>query len=94
MHLAGDIGGTKTNLALFDDTSFEPHHLETFHSGKYPDLRSIVLEYKEKVSLTEVKSACFAVAGPVKDGVCKATNLPWIVEVQSLASAIGIKTSF
>ena len=94
MYLAGDIGGTKTNLALFDEGSFEPKNLQTFPSGKYPDLKSIVLEYKQKTSLDEVSMACFAIAGPVQNGVCKATNLPWVVEADALAKATGIPQVF
>ncbi|MCP5469986.1 MAG: glucokinase [Chlamydiales bacterium] len=96
MHLAGDIGGTKTNLALFEeqDGKFEPRQLMTFHSKDYKDLRSIVLEYKEKSNFSDVTSACFAIAGPVNGGVCRATNLPWVVEVKELSRAIGISHVF
>ena len=94
MYLAGDIGGTKTNLALFEEGSFEPKELQKFPSGDYPNLRSIVLEYKKKVSLKDVQMACFAIAGPVQNGVCKATNLPWVVETAELSEAIGIPHVF
>src|SRR5262249_52836956 len=47
MILAGDIGGTKTHLALFDWTTerVEPVRLETFHSGDYASLDEMVAEF-------------------------------------------------
>lgn len=94
MHLAGDIGGTKTNLALFEEEEFEPKQMMTFHSRNYSNLKSIVLEYKKKVDFSDVSGACFAIAGPVQNGICKATNLPWIVDLKDLASAIEISDVF
>lgn len=94
MYLAGDIGGTKTNLALFEEGSFAPKNLKTYHSGQYPDLKSIVLEYEKEVSLDQVSMACFAIAGPVQNGVCKATNLPWIVEADDLAKTTKLPQVF
>jgi len=94
MYLAGDIGGTKTNLALFEKDSFQPKELQTFASGKHPNLESIVLEYEKMVCLEKVEKACFAIAGPVQNGVCKATNLPWVVEASKMEKAIGINDVF
>lgn len=47
MILAGDIGGTKTSLALYDWTTerVEPVRLETFHSGDYKSLEEILVEF-------------------------------------------------
>ncbi len=91
MILAGDIGGTKTNLALFDEegdaNSFT--HLRSFPSKSYPNLEQIVLEYlkEEKVAIGR---ASFAVAGPVVDGISKATNLPWVIDSQLLSRELAI----
>ena len=35
--------------------------------------------------------ACFGIAGPVKEGVAKTTNLPWTVKAQNLSAQLGIK---
>jgi glucokinase len=76
--LAGDVGGTKTNLGLFLKGKGRPvpKVIETFSSQAAPDLESIVRQFLEihKVSVTH---ACFGVAGPVIDGKSKTTNLPW-----------------
>lgn len=93
MLIAGDIGGTKTNLALFDEKegSYAFSHLMKFPSQKYSDLKTIVLEFMQSCkNVGEISVACFAIAGPVKDGICKATNLPWIVDAHELAKALNI----
>lgn len=78
--LAGDIGGTKTSLALFDEkggTKFT--HNEKFPSKEFSCLSDIVFKYYEKIGplKEEIKAACFAIAGPCENGICHATNLPW-----------------
>ncbi len=94
MILAGDIGGTKTNLALFDEKEPGlPQQLLTYRSGEYPDLQTIVSDYLKKVG-AKPQRACFAVAGPVVDGVCKVTNLPWIVSANELVKATAIPEIF
>jgi glucokinase len=90
MILAGDIGGTKTILALFErDGPFAPAVEETFPSQKHKTFDEIVdvflARHKPKIAL-----ACVGVAGPVKDGRCEATNLPWVVDASELARELGI----
>ena len=46
-----------------------------------------------RVASTFVDAASFGVAGPVRDGVCRATNLPWIVDARELAQALGLAAS-
>lgn len=100
MIIAGDIGGTKTNLALFqeDEESCSYSHFATYPSGKYPNLRSILKEYLDKIQtdydLSSLQKASFAIAGPVIDGVCKATNLPWLVDQSEISKSLNIKHVF
>ena len=85
--LAGDIGGTKTQLGLF--TRADPksplvmRHHERFVSRAYPDLESLCSGYltgrPEKPG-----AAAFGIAGPIVNGRCEATNLPWVIEQRSL----------
>ncbi len=93
MILAGDIGGTKTILTLYQPagTTLEQVHEATFTSGDYPALEAILTGFlcQQRVVL---QAACFGVAGPVIDGRCVATNLPWIIEEASLATALGLST--
>jgi glucokinase len=95
MILAGDIGGTKTNLALFDEKegSYAYSHLATYPSQHYPNLQTIVKEFLVSCKTmydTEPHTACFAIAGPIIEGVCKATNLPWVIDSRELAKDLGL----
>jgi len=78
MILAGDIGGTKTNLGLFIQGKRRPlpKVIETFSSQNAPDLEHIIRQFLE-IHPASVIHACFGVAGPVVDGKSKTTNLPW-----------------
>ena len=88
--LAGDIGGTKTNLALYSHGKTRPvtRVIESYSSRDAPGLETIVEQFFEKhpASITEV---CFAIAGPVIDGRCKTTNLPWDVSERRMARRFG-----
>jgi len=91
MILAADIGGTKVNLALFRQKN---DHLELvdsakYESRKYSGLEEILDEFSQE-NHPEIERAGFGVAGPVKDGRCEVTNLPWVVDVESLKKRLGI----
>jgi glucokinase len=94
--LAGDIGGTKTLLRLVHADS--PDRLEFEHSYSsqaYPDLVPIVREFFSAAHTqlgTEIKvaSACFGIAGPVKDGVSPLTNLNWHLIAERLQVELQI----
>lgn len=67
--LAGDIGGTKTTLAIFHPESgpHRPVDQATFPSRSYPSLQALIEEFlKEKQY--QLGKAVFGVAGPVVDG--------------------------
>jgi glucokinase len=86
MLIAGDIGGTKTDLAIFS-TKSGPHVplVQTqLHSADYPSLQAMVNEFLGQAKLS-VYAASFDVAGPVIGGRAKVTNLPWVMDVDSLA---------
>ena len=83
--LAGDIGGTKTDLALFNDAGTIVAR-KRYPSRGYPSLMSVA---KEFLGATTIDAAAFAVAGPVVDGSCKATNLPWQMDETTLGAALA-----
>jgi glucokinase len=91
MLIAGDIGGTKTDLAIFSGEAgpHTPLAQETVHSANYPSLQAMVKEFLAKVKMP-VDRACFDVAGPVIGGRVKTTNLPWIVEEATLAQELDL----
>jgi glucokinase len=84
--LAGDIGGTKTNLAVYSSKSgvTKPLAEHSFPSENYPDLESILHEFLEKEK-PQIDSACFGVAGPVISGRADITNLGWTIDENNLA---------
>jgi glucokinase len=91
--LAGDIGGTNTRLAFFegDPAHVEPSYIEIFPSHGHSGLEQIVREYLDHHSL-QVESACFGVAGPVRDERVQVSNLPWTVDARQLAGELGIRS--
>jgi glucokinase len=84
--LAGDIGGTKTSLALFSlrKKKLQSELKKTFPSKQYPNLEPIVEQFLagQRISISR---ACFGVAGPVVDGQVKTPNLPWVVDAGKIA---------
>jgi glucokinase len=90
MLLAGDIGGTKTNLAIYspDAGPRTPLAEATFPSGDYPSLEALVSEFLSQVD-PEISRASFGVAGPVVDGRAKITNLPWKMSEAHLEKTLG-----
>src|SRR5271165_7146070 len=93
MLVAGDIGGTKTELAIFS-TEAGPHTpiaQVRVHSADYPSLQAIVKDFLGTAK-QPVDRACFAVAGPVIGGRVKATNLPWMIEEESLAQELNFNS--
>jgi glucokinase len=93
MILAGDVGGTKVHLALFDFTDGNLKHSrdQVYPAKQYAGLEEIV---KEFVGSEKVTSACFGVPGPVRDGRLRLTNLPWTLDSRELASDLKIDFVF
>ncbi len=93
MILAGDIGGTKTNVAIFEtsgETIGAVKSQQSFPSGKYDSLNAILKEFVAAHHVETLTHACFGIAGPVIDGRSETPNLAWIVEANSLAAQLGI----
>lgn len=88
MILAGDIGGTKTVLALFEPRSSGVRQIReaVVHSGDYRSFDDVVAEFLG-AETGALRAACFGVAGPVIDGHAQITNLPWVLDEGALATA-------
>lgn len=89
-YLAGDIGGTKTVLALFSTETgpFQPVETEIFPSRDFASLDEIVKTYLSTRD-QRICGASFGVAGPVKEGRAEATNLPWRIDARRLGALIN-----
>jgi glucokinase len=92
MLIAGDIGGTKTDLAVYARESgpHAPVAQKQFRSAHYPSLDAIVTEFLAELNLP-VDRACFDVAGPVIDGHVRTTNLPWEMNEVTLAKELNLR---
>ena len=93
MILAGDVGGTKVHLALYNFTDGKLEHArdERFAAREYGGLEEIV---KLFLGTEQVTAACFGVPGPVRDGRLRLTNLPWTLDSRELSSGLGIQHVF
>ena len=97
MLLAGDIGGTKTNLAIFSTEAglYSPLAEQTFPSDEYPSLEALAQEFLQSTSYgDQVTDASFGVAGPVVDGHVKATNLAWEMDETDLCQTLKLERVF
>ncbi|MEZ4452733.1 MAG: glucokinase [Nannocystaceae bacterium] len=88
--LAGDIGGTKTDLALYavEDEGLRELRHARLPSGAYRDLEAMLREFLGD-SPPSIDAAAFGVAGPVVGERSRTTNLPWIVDAPALRSALA-----
>jgi glucokinase len=89
--VAGDIGGTSARLALFDASGAVPRLLAqtTYRSSAHPGIEPILADF---LAAQAVRPAAIAlgVAGPVRGGVCRTTNLPWRLSAGAIAKATGV----
>lgn len=88
--LAGDIGGTKTVLALYDPDvgTYDAIAQTTFPSADFASLEAIVAAFLKDRDVS-ICGASFGIAGPVANGRVQATNLPWVVEEHAFGVWLG-----
>ena len=96
MILAGDVGGTKCNLALFAEKNGKLEFVfrERFASKEFAQFDLIIREFSRRavpyLGQDKIHAAGFGVAGPVINNRIHATNLPWIVDADILAHEVGV----
>ena len=86
MILAGDIGGTKTNLALYEykDGELKQKDKHQFVSQDYNSFSDVIQEFILSYKIENIQAVCLGIAGPIINGVCHTTNLPWIIDTKEL----------
>lgn len=91
MLLAGDLGGTKSNLGVFEirQGKLSPVAHKKFVSHAFGSAEDLVDRFAREVG-DEISGACFAVAGPIVNNVGYPPNLPWTVDGSKLARALSI----
>jgi glucokinase len=93
MILAGDIGGTHARLAAFETEGSRLQCVveKIYPSGGHPGLGEIVAHFVKSEGIP-AQSACFGVAGPVRGGRSKISNLPWVIDSRELAAQLKLRT--
>lgn len=94
MILAGDVGGTKTSLALYrrEARGLLRNRMATYGSQEHAGLDPILRDFLGGGG--SVERACIGVAGPVEDGRCRLTNLDWEVDEASLRRSLGVRVAY
>jgi glucokinase len=97
MILAGDVGGTKVHLALYDFANGRLHPIrdQKFPAHEFGSLDDVVHKFLagDGTNTTQGKdilAACFGCPGPVRDGRLKLTNLPWTLDTRDLVKSLSI----
>lgn len=94
MLLAGDIGGTKTLVGLFDPRAPRPLPIAVreFSTLDFNGATHIISAFvkEEDIPISSIQSACFGVAGPVLGEAATLTNVPWRVDRGAIALALKI----
>jgi len=93
MILAGDIGATRTRLAAFETegTRIQCVVEKTYMSQEYASLSEILPQFIRSEGIP-VHSACFGVAGPVRSGRSKISNLSWTIDSRDLAKQLKLNS--
>ncbi|HKU36754.1 MAG TPA: glucokinase, partial [Polyangiales bacterium] len=91
--LAGDVGGTKTELAVYEvgpgaATEAEPVARSVYPSADYDTFGQVLAQFLPSAG-GKIDAAAFGVAGPVQDGRCQTTNLPWTLAEREIVEAVG-----
>ena len=85
MKLVGDIGGTRSRLALADATG-RLHEVRIFSNDEQADFDSVFAAYLDKTGTDAISGGCLAVAGPIADDgrSARLTNRPWHIRLPAL----------
>ena len=91
--LAGDIGGTRSRFAIVevDGIRLDARYEKAFRSKDYGDLEQVLAEFVDGTDIP-FESACFGIAGPILNGRCIATNLPWHIDPDRVQSSLALQS--
>ena len=94
-YLAGDLGGTKTLLAIYSDQNgkLKQEHVQRYVSAEWTSLDSMLKHFLQTRpdANSKPQTSCFAVAGPVKNRAAELTNLGWSISQESLQQSAGLE---
>src|SRR5262245_799319 len=93
--LAGDIGGTKTLLGVFEPAPGRPRPVavRSFGTLDYETLPQMIDAFLREDGLARgrIGAACFGVAGPVLDEAASLTNVPWRVDARNVSQTFQLQ---
>jgi len=100
MILAGDIGGTKCTLTIFqaDDRTLTPQYRNTVPTRDFHGFGSVLERFRVEAEQSGVRiqenlrSAAFGVAGTIIEGKALSSNLPWQVDRQAIAESLNLNS--
>lgn len=92
--LAGDIGGTKTVLGIFETQGDQLKVLrqQTFASSDYPKFENLLTEFM--ANREPIEAVCLGIAGPIKQQKCITTNLPWVIDAKQIQELLHVDKVF
>lgn len=89
--LAADVGGTKANLSCFELSQGElkPLKEQSYATKDHGSFSEMIKQFQGE-DLPKIDSLCLGVAGPVNNGVVRATNFPWVIDEKEIRNNLGI----
>jgi glucokinase len=96
MILAGDIGGTKSQFALFNPLDNKIIWEARYASANFSSFDALANQIKKDLKqcshkLSQIERAALAIAGPIQNNSCQTTNLPWFIDGEQLASQLSLE---
>lgn len=91
MILAGDIGGTKTILALYESVNgnWQCYNKQRYASADFASFDALLQLFLSSSNCSNIAAVSLGVAGPIVDGDCHATNLPWVLKKSDISRCVG-----
>ena len=96
--LAGDIGGTNTNLAIVrqQEEKFEIVYTNRYSTQKEKSLKEplarFLKEFESIGVIGNIGLCCISAAGPVEHGRIQLTNAPWAIVASDIRERFGLPT--
>jgi glucokinase len=91
--LAADIGGTKSDLAIFDlsqNPGDAPLRHKRYYNRDFHNFDEILINFLADSETPEY--GCFGVAAVIREGTAKLTNLDWVLTAQKLEERFGFQS--
>ena len=89
--LAGDVGGTKTELAIFDSAEPNVAKFEMRFLNREQQNFEAMLKHFVQLSNHTVEQVCLAVAGTIINGRCAMPNIDWVLDEQEIKTILTVK---